>query len=158
MIEQTAALPLAWVEKVFRKLTLTYGRDFIARWEGQEINDVIEDWSEELAGFINWPEAIAWALKNLPEGKPPTVIDFRALCFKAPKPERPQLPEPKADPARVQAAIAKAYATAPEPRQDDRFTGWIKRGLSDLESGVKRSPLVAKMIREAAAAKGIVHA
>ena len=75
MTNQTAtALPLAWVEKVFRKLTVVYGRDFMARWEGQEINDVIEDWAEELAGFVNWPEAIAWALKNLPDSKPPTGL------------------------------------------------------------------------------------
>lgn len=148
-----AALPLAWVEKIFRKLTLVYGRDFTARWEGQETIHVIEDWAEELAGFVNWPEAIAWALKSLPEGKPPTVIEFRALCFKAPKPERPALPEPAADPARVQAELAKVNRTA---QPTDRYTGWIPRGLAALESGIKRSPTVVRMIREAAAAKGVV--
>ena len=146
------SLPLAWVEKIFRKLTLVYGRDFTARWEGQETIHVIEDWAEELAGFVNWPEAIAWALKSLPEGKPPTVIEFRALCFKAPKPERLALPEPAADPARVQAELAKVNRTA---QPTDRFTGWIPRGLADLEAGIKRSPTVVRMIREAAAAKGI---
>lgn len=152
MTVQTEALPLAWVEKIFRKLTLTYGRDFMARWEGQEITDVIDDWAEELSGFVKWPEAIAWALKNLPDGKPPTVIEFRALCFKAPKPERVALPEPAANPAFAKQVLAKVGRPA---EQANRYTDWIQRGLADLEAGVKRSPLAAKMIREAAVAKGL---
>ena len=153
MTNQTAtALPLAWVEKVFRKLTVVYGRDFMARWEGQEINDVIEDWAEELAGFVNWPEAIAWALKNLPDSKPPTVLEFRALCFKAPKPERLALPEPAADPAFAKQVLGQVSR---KPAGVNVYTDWIRRGLADLEAGVRKSPTVERMIREAAAAKGI---
>lgn len=152
MNPQTTSLPVAWVEKVFRKLTLTYGRDFMSRWEGQEINDVIDDWAEELSGFVNWPEAIAWALKNLPEGKPPTVIEFRSLCFKAPKPDRVALPEPAADPAFARQVLAKVGRPV---EQANRYTDWVGRGLADIDAGVRRSPLVTKMIREAAAAKGI---
>ena len=147
-----AALPLAWVEKIFRKLTVVYGRDFMARWEGQEINDVIEDWAEELAGFVNWPEAIAWALKNLPDSKPPTVLEFRALCFKAPKPERLALPEPAADPAFAKQVLGQVSR---KPAGVNVYTDWIRRGLADLEAGVRKSPTVERMIREAAAAKGV---
>lgn len=152
MTNQTATLPLAWVEKVFRKLTVVYGRDFMARWEGQEINDVIEDWAEELAGFVNWPEAIAWALKNLPDSKPPTVLEFRALCFKAPKPERLALPEPAADPAFAKQVLGQVSR---KPAGVNVYTDWIRRGLADLEAGVRKSPTVERMIREAAAAKGV---
>lgn len=152
MTNQTATLPLAWVEKVFRKLTVVYGRDFMARWEGQEINDVIEDWADELAGFVNWPEAIAWALKNLPDSKPPTVLEFRALCFKAPKPDRLALPEPAADPAFAKQVLGQVSR---KPAGVNVYTDWIRRGLADLEAGVRKSPTVERMIREAAAAKGI---
>ena len=152
MTNQTATLPLAWVEKVFRKLTVVYGRDFMARWEGQEINDVIEDWAEELSGFVNWPEAIAWALKNLPDSKPPTVLEFRALCFKAPKPERLALPEPAADPAFAKQVLGQVSR---KPAGVNVYTDWIRRGLADLEAGVRKSPTVERMIREAAAAKGV---
>lgn len=152
MTNQTATLPLAWVEKVFRKLTVVYGRDFMARWEGQEINDVIEDWAEELSGFVNWPEAIAWALKNLPDSKPPTVLEFRALCFKAPKPDRLALPEPAADPAFAKQVLGQVSR---KPAGVNAYTDWIRRGLADLEAGVRKSPTVERMIREAAAAKGI---
>lgn len=152
MTNQTATLPLAWVEKVFRKLTVVYGRDFMTRWEGQEINDVIEDWAEELAGFVNWPEAIAWALKNLPDSKPPTVLEFRALCFKAPKPERLALPEPAADPAFAKQVLGQVSR---KPAGVNAYTDWIRRGLADLEAGVRKSPTVERMIREAAVAKGV---
>lgn len=152
MTPQTTALPLAWVEKIFRKLTLVYGRDFMARWEGQEINDVIEDWAEELAGFVNWPEAIAWALKSLPDGKPPTVLEFRAICFKAPKPDRLALPEPAANPVFAQQVLSQVSR---KPSNSNCYSDWIRRGLADLEAGVKKSPTVERMIREAAAAKGI---
>ena len=152
MTNQTATLPLAWVEKVFRKLTVVYGRDFMTRWEGQEINDVIEDWAEELAGFVNWPEAIAWALKNLPDSKPPTVLEFRALCFKAPKPERLALSEPAADPAFAKQVLGQVSR---KPAGVNAYTDWIRRGLADLEAGVRKSPTVERMIREAAAAKGV---
>lgn len=145
-------LPTAWVEKIFRKLTLTYGRDFTARWEGQDTSAVIDDWAEELSGFVNWPEAIAWALKNLPEGKPPTVIEFRAMCFKAPKPERPQLPSPAADPVRMKAAMDRLVRRVPTFNTN---TDWIHRGLADLASGVKKSPAVQKMILEGARARRI---
>ena len=152
MTNQTATLPLAWVEKVFRKLTVVYGRDFMARWEGQEINDVIEDWAEELAGFVNWPEAIAWALKNLPDSKPPTVLEFRALCFKAPRPDRQALPEPAADPVFAKQVLGQVSR---KPAGVNVYTDWIRRGLADLEAGVRKSPTVERMIREAAVAKGI---
>lgn len=28
------SLPAAWIDKIFTKLTLAYGRDFLGRWEG----------------------------------------------------------------------------------------------------------------------------
>lgn len=155
MINQTEALPLAWVEKIFKKLTLAYGRDFTARWEGIETADVIEDWSHELAGFANWPEAISYALQHLPAGKPPTVFEFRAICYLAPKPNLPALPEPAANPAFAKQVLSKVSRA---PSQASRYTDWIHAGLADLQAGVKRSPTVERMIREAARAKGMVAA
>lgn len=146
------SLPIPWVEKIFKKLTLTYGRDFMARWEGQEINDVIDDWAHELEGFEKWPEAVAWALQSLPAGKPPTVIEFRAICFRAPKPDRVALPEPAADPAFAKQVVSQVNR---KPSGVNAHTDWIRRGLADLDAGMRKSPAVEKMIREAAAAKRV---
>jgi hypothetical protein len=93
------SLPLPWVDKIFSKLTLIYGRDFIGRWEGLEIADVKADWSHELDGFEKFPDGIAYALKNMPPGKPPTVLEFRALALRAPKPELKQIEHQYSKPA-----------------------------------------------------------
>lgn len=99
------SLPAAWAERIFEKLTLVYGRDFLSRWEGQELAAVMADWGHELAGFQAHPEAIRFALENLPE-KPPTVLQFRAVCNRAPAPELPKLEAPAADPQRVAELIS----------------------------------------------------
>jgi hypothetical protein len=78
------SLPLPWVEKIFQKLTLVYGRDFLGRWEGIPLEEVKADWAHELAGYRNSHDALAYALQNLPR-KPPTVLEFRAICEAAPR-------------------------------------------------------------------------
>lgn len=143
-------LPQAWIEKLFRKLQARYGKAFLGQYDGVPLTDVMADWADELAGFVARPEAIAHAVANLPE-RAPNVTQFRALCVGAPS-AAPALPPVQADPARVQAALAQVSRAAP---QSDRYTDWIRRGLANLESGVKRSPTVIRMLREAAAAKGV---
>lgn len=101
------SLPLPWIDRIFEKLTMTYGRDFMDRWKGLSIPDVKTDWANELAGFERWGEAIAYALENLPASKPPTVLEFRDIARKAPKPDRPALPEPKPDPERLRQELDK---------------------------------------------------
>lgn len=111
------SLPATWIDRIFTKLTLVYGREFTARWDsvGVPIEAVKADWAHELDGFDKWPEAIAHALQNLPPDRPPTVLQFRALCRAAPAKELPQLPAPKADPARVKAELAKLRALFTRP-------------------------------------------
>lgn len=144
------SLPLPWVDKIFLKLTLIYGRDFIGRWEGLEIADVKTDWGHELAGFENWPEAIAHALATCPPGKPPTVIEFRELARKAPRAKLPALPEPKADPERVAAELAKLAPlkmAAKSPTIDHK--AWAKRILEKVDAGYPVTITVKRMAREA---------
>ena len=84
------SLPNNWVDRIFAKLTLVYGTDFTRRWEGLDVDDVKADWARELAMYQQAPAAIAYALENLPENKPPNVLQFRALCRAAPN--RPVTP------------------------------------------------------------------
>lgn len=131
------SLPVKWVEALFTKLTLAYGRDFLGRWEGIDLADVKTDWGHELAGFEKHPEAIAYALANLPI-KPPTVLEFRALCRRAPLPELQQLPAPPANPERIRAELAKL---GPVARQSLAVGGgaanrtWAKRILERVAAG-----------------------
>lgn len=144
------SLPAKWVEALFTKLTLAYGRDFLARWEGLDICDVKTDWGHELAGFVNHPEAIAYALANLPP-KAPTVLEFRALCRRAPVKDAPRLESPAANPERVRAELAKlgdirAVATK---RVGGRGRAWARPIIERAERGERVSPTVLRMARQA---------
>lgn len=144
------SLPIAWVDKIFLKLTLIYGRDFIGRWEGLEIADVKTDWGHELSGFENWPEAIAHALATCPPGKPPTVIEFRELARKAPRAKVPALPEPAADPERVAAELAKLApirVAALSPRIDHK--AWARRIIARHVACERVTRTVLKMAQDA---------
>lgn len=145
-----ALLPQHWVEKLFRKLSARYGKAFLGQYDGVALEDVMADWAEELGGFSARPEALAHAIAHLPE-RAPNVAQFRALCVGAPS-AAPALPPVPADPARVQAELAKGNRAA---QPTGCYTDWIARGLSDIEAGIKRSPTVIRMIRAAAAAKGV---
>lgn len=101
------ALELRWIDRIFDKLTMVYGREFLQRWEGIDLNAVKADWAHELDGFDRFAVGIKYALQNLPN-KPPTVLEFRALARRAPEPEVPRLDSPKANPEIVKAALFKA--------------------------------------------------
>lgn len=92
-------LPAAWVDALFAKLSLTYGRDFTARWAGLADADVKADWARELAHYADKPEAIKHALTLLPADRPPTVLQFRDLCRSAPAPAVHALPTPRMEPS-----------------------------------------------------------
>lgn len=146
------SLHIAWVDKIFHKLTLLYGRDFIGRWEGLEIADVKTDWGHELSGFENWPEAIAHALATLPPGKPPTVMEFRDLARKAPRKELLQLPGPPADPERVAAELKKLAAitgkAAPQVNRIDH-KAWARKLIAREKAGEVLNMTVARMAHQA---------
>jgi len=146
------SLPLPWIERIFQKLTLTYGRDFLGRWEGLPIADVKTDWAECLSGFGHQPEAIAWALANLPDSKAPTAQEFRAICRRAPAKELPRLPEPAADPARVAAELAKlaparkelaAASCSYDPRE------WARRNIARAAAGDRVLPITLLFSKQA---------
>jgi len=140
------SLPLPWVERIFDKLSLAYGTDFMGRWRDIDANAVQSDWGHELAAFENAPHAIAYALANLPE-KPPTVLVFKAICRRAPALETPQLPVPNANPERIKAELAKLEPmrrAIESNRVVDRLA-WAKSILVRRDAGEKISPTVVQM-------------
>jgi len=144
------SIPMPWVDKIFLKLTLVYGREFAGRWEGLTIADVKTDWGHELAGFEAWPEAIAHALANLPHGKPPTVLEFRELARKAPRKALVELPGPAADPARMAAELAKmAEMTGRRPAAVLNGRAWAEQLLSRHKAGEVLRPVQVRFAHEA---------
>lgn len=92
---------------MFSKLTVRYGRDFLSRYEGQDLNVVKADWAEEMAGLQNRPEAIQYALDH-PTAKPPNVVEFIEACRRAPTKALFAIAPPTANPDVIQRAMRKA--------------------------------------------------
>ena len=90
-------MPTAWIERIFLRLTSIYGREFIKQYSTGVVDGVdlgVEDakqvWAEELWMFSDRPDAIKFALANLPD-RPPNAIRFRDLARQAPRQEEAQL-------------------------------------------------------------------
>lgn len=148
------SLPAPWIDKIFTKLTLAYGRDFIARWEGIELNDVKSDWGHELAGFAEHPEAIAYALANLPP-KAPSVIEFRALARRAPLPEVKLLEAPRANPERVASELAKlAPMRVRKSAEVQGGNEWAHRLIARANNGERLRPYTLRCARQALGMEG----
>ena len=141
------SLPAAWVDRIFDKLALTYGRDFLGRYEGLDLNAVKSDWAHELSGFFSHPSAIAHALENLPE-RAPSVIDFRKIARLAPVPEAPRIEHSPAGRERIEAEL-KRLAPALKPKPTIDFRDWARRIVARHESGERITRAQLAMARDA---------
>jgi hypothetical protein len=143
------SLPHLWVDKIFMKLTVVYGRDFIGRWEGINLADVKADWAHELAGFEQHPESIAYALQNLVPGKPPTVLEFRALARKAPLPEHKALPGPVVTDDRLCEHLKRIVELKARAKDAPDSKDWARSILGRYDAGVNVRPVALRFAREA---------
>ena len=44
-------LPTKWIDEIFRRLSVRYGREFSLKYENLDPNAVKRDWAEYLGGF-----------------------------------------------------------------------------------------------------------
>lgn len=72
-------LPESWVEKLFHKMLLEYGKKFSDQWGGADTDELIAHWSSELAGFTGAEIKAGLAAMNAREW-PPTLPDFKKMC------------------------------------------------------------------------------
>lgn len=107
------------IDWIFAKMTVRYGAAWIAKWNGIPMEAVGKDWAAELGNTSR--DSIVYALGYLPLDFPPTVLQFREICRRAPNrdAQQAQLNAPVADPKRVSELLAKAQAmqAARQPRQ-----------------------------------------
>lgn len=142
------SLSIKAIDRIFARLTATYGADFLARYRGVPEQDLKTAWAHELAGFECHLNAIGWALENLPE-RAPNVIEFRNLARHAPLPEVPRLPEPKANPARVAEELAKLATTKTQVFEPVDHKAWATRILTRHQAGEKINPTSLLFARQA---------
>jgi len=129
-------LPSDWVDQIFKKLSIRYGRQFMARWDGINEAEVKSDWADVLGGFLRRPDAIAFALDNLPADYPTTATQFRDLCNTTPAEREvfralPLSREPM--PARLLAMLDKLKEPGDVDAQYASPKGWAYR-LRDREA------------------------
>lgn len=93
-----------WIDVIFTKLSMTYGRDFLGRWEGLDLEDVKSDWAHELRCFDGKPEAIKYVLQNLPV-KAPTVVEFKMIGARRPPDVFKALPPAEVDKEKVRQIL-----------------------------------------------------
>ncbi|HEY8878298.1 MAG TPA: hypothetical protein VIN03_12080 [Roseateles sp.] len=122
------SLPSSWTDRIFAKLTVTYGQRFLGLYSGVDLQAVKDDWGHELRGYAQAPKAIAHALDSLPVDKPPTVLEFRQLCRGAPQyVDTARLPAPKPNMAVAAEALKGVNVQAYDPKE------WAK-SLKDREA------------------------
>lgn len=110
-------LPLMWIDRIFDKLTLAYGVEFLNKWKGVPIADVKTEWAERLSGFAKDSASIVYALDHLPTDRPVNVLQFLALCRSAPAPEGLPRIEHKVNPEIAKKAIqAMQSSIAPQAK------------------------------------------
>lgn len=143
---QHEPLPSAWIDRIFAKLTARFGRDFLGRWEGVEIDIVKADWADELAGMQNRPDAIKYALDHL-GNKAPMVDDFKALCGRAPEDGLLKLSAPKANADAIEKAMQKAREALLQRRGDPLDT-LRELAESDARDGTFRGQRVTLAQRQ----------
>ena len=112
-------LPIAAIDRLFDRLTLTYGSEFKNKWAGLDVSDVKSNWAYELGIFAENLKAIGWALENLPE-RCPNLIEFKSLCKQAPRPQTLKLDYSKADGEVVDAELAKIASEAFQTPKNER--------------------------------------
>lgn len=85
-------IPNSWVDRIFARLQGIYGREFTGQFSviDNNGNDIgMENaktvWAQELSDFAYNPDAIGFALLNLPE-RVPNAIKFKEICRLAPRP------------------------------------------------------------------------
>ena len=137
------------VERIFERMAATYMAEWSRKVGQIPIADLMTVWEHELSGFLQSREAmmaIAWALENLPETAP-NVIQFRNLCRMAPAQELPKLTEPRADPERIRAELAKlAPLREATPPENVDYKAWAKAILGAPNG---RTPTVIQMAKNA---------
>lgn len=101
MSRHESSLPETWVERIWATMRATYGAAFDRQWQCPEGEDPVRHvaslkahWGRELSRYQQNPDAIRYALENLP---------------KYPQPDRvPRDLQPAAGPARAATAGAEA--------------------------------------------------
>lgn len=142
------SLSVETIDRLFTRLMATYGAAWDRSLGSVPLQDVKTVWAHELAGFADHLRDIAWALENLPE-RCPNVLEFKALCRRAPLPEVPRIEAPKANPELVKAELAKLQPMLARVVPQAHDKDWARALVSRANAGEWVRPISLKLARQA---------
>lgn len=147
--DPAAALPSAWIERVFARLTGFYGAKFLQQWAGLNLEAVKAVWAEELAGFSG--EELGSGIDACrTRDWPPSLPEFLKLCRPPIEPVAAWYEAQHGAKARdagelgrwSHPAVFYAYTemawevkTGEWSKHGDRWTQTLKRVIRELELG-----------------------
>lgn len=75
----TNTLPESWIEKMFHKMLLDYGKKFTEQWGAADTDELIKHWAAEMAGYsgVEIKRGLA-AMES--RDWPPTLPEFKKMC------------------------------------------------------------------------------
>lgn len=73
---------MQWIDSLFAELAALYGARFMNQWAADMVPQVKNTWLRELREFESNPEALQYALDNLPADHCPMALEIRDLCRK----------------------------------------------------------------------------
>nr|WP_315471739.1 hypothetical protein [uncultured Rhodoferax sp.] len=139
----------AAVDHVFSALLLAYGPAFTRSLGDAPEKEIKTFWGYQLSDFTHSLEAkraIVWALQNLPP-KVPNAIEFKLLCRNAPSKQVLALPAVVTVNPEIAAKVLEGLKSHPVAKIDHK--AWAHRILADVKAGMKRSPAVVQMAKNA---------
>ncbi len=140
----------AAVDHVFSVMGANYGAAWDRSLGTAPISDVKTAWGEALTDFMHSDDAkraIVWGLKNLPDTVP-NARQFRSLCRNAPSKTPVMLPAPTVNPEIAARVIDGLRAQTVWGRSIDH-KAWAHVILADHKAGMKKSPAVVQMAKQA---------
>lgn len=72
-------LPETWVEQLFERMLLEYGKKFTDQWGAADMDTLIAHWSHELAGYRG-AELDRGVAALASKDWPPTLPEFKRMC------------------------------------------------------------------------------
>lgn len=146
------SLPITAIDRLFDRLSMIYGAEFTNKWAQLDVVELKSFWAHELGFYAEHLECIKWALENLPD-RCPNLIQFKALCKLAPRPEHKKLDYSKADAEVVDKELAKIASEALQAPKNEQgivdHRRWAKRLAERHKNGEKLSLIQIKMYKEA---------
>ena len=138
-MDAQSTLPRAWVERIFNRLHGVYGSQFSGKYhQGMIVNGVdaglenaMQVWAEELAGFVGHPEALKYAIDNIDPKFPPSSKEFAALCRRAPRKQVPMV-EHKMSPEELARGLEKLNTAKVKTEKPKDMLAWARRPRSAM--------------------------